>query len=224
MDWHQSAVLALAAAGILTVILVGRREEGRLAAERLAFFDRCGPLLDRARREPQPAGYPVLTGSYRGRAFWVEPVIDTLSVRKLPSLWLKVTLVEPMPVEATTDILLRPLGTEDFTPFPHLSHQVETPEGFPSHAVVRTDAPLAVAPAEALLPAAALLAKPYGKELLVTPKGVRVVVQAGEGNRLSYLLRQARFSPEPLDPEMLKEAMDAAIAVADGLKSARNGV
>ena len=219
MDLHTAAVLALVAAGLISVVLVARREAARLAAERARFFDRSAALLSGATVTPTPNGYPVLAGSWRGRRFVIEPVIDMLAVRKLPSLWLKVTLVEAMPVNATTDVLMRPLGGEDFTPFPHLAHQMETPPGLPPNAVVRTDAPFGLAPAEALRQAASLLAGPRGKELLVTPKGVRVVVQAAEGDRASYILRQARFPGDPLDPDLLREALAVALAVADRLQS-----
>jgi hypothetical protein len=218
VDLHTAAVLALVAAGLIATTLVAQRETARLAGERAQFFSRAAGDLRGATVTPTPNGYPVLSGSWRGRRFVIEPVVDMLSVRKLPSLWLKVTLVEAMPVQATTDVLMRPLGTEDFTPFPHLAHQVETPPGLPPNAVIRTDAPFGLAPATALREAATVLGGSRGKELLVTPKGVRVVVQAAEGDRASYILRQARFPADPLDPAILREAMDAAIAVADRLQ------
>jgi hypothetical protein len=220
VDLHTAAVLALVVAGLISVTLVARREAARLADERDRFFDRAAGLLQGATLTPTPNGYPVLAGTWRGRRFVIEPLIDMLSVRKLPSLWVKVTLVEAVPVKATTDVLMRPIGTEDFTPFPHLAHQVETPAGLPPNAVVRTDAPLGLAPPSALREAASLLADPRGKEVLVTPKGVRIVVQAAEGDRASYILRQARFPADPLDPGLLREAMDAAIAVTDAMQNA----
>lgn len=218
MDLHTAATLALSAAGLIATTLVARRESARLADERSRFFDYVAGDFKGVTVTPAPNGYPVLSGFWRAQRFVIEPVIDTLSVRKLPSLWLKVTLVEPIPVLATTDVLMRPLGTEDFTPFPHLAHQVETPAGLPPNAVVRTDAPAGLAPAPALREAAALLASPRGKELLITPKGVRVVVQAAEGDRASYILRQARFPADPLDPGLLREAMISASAVAGRLR------
>lgn len=218
MEAATAAILALVLAGVITVWLVARREGDRLARERALLFQEAAGLLQGVTVEERQHRYPEMAGTYRGRRFVIDPVMDALSVRKLPSLWLKVTLVEPMPVQATTDVLMRPLGTEDFTPFPQLPHVMETPEGLPLHAVVRCDSPLGVAPAEALAEAAPLLSSPKGKELLITPRGVRVVVQAAEGDRAAYILRQARFPAAPLDPGLLKDAMDTAIRVADRLQ------
>ena len=87
-----------------------------------------------------------LGNSMPGREFIVV-VPDTLTFRKLPALWLLVTLPEPLPLRATLDMLMRPMGTEPFTNHSKLPQQIATPAGFPPDCVIRTDDPQGCPPA-----------------------------------------------------------------------------
>ena len=60
------------------------------------------------------AGYPQLVGFYDGLPVRIFAVVDTLAVRKLPVLWLLVTIPEPVPVRATLDLMMRPAGPTTF--------------------------------------------------------------------------------------------------------------
>jgi hypothetical protein len=61
---------------------------------------------------------------------------------------------------------------------------------------------------------------PRMKELVITPRGVRLVYQAAQGERADYLvLRQARFAQERGDAELVKSLLDRAIAIAAAVDS-----
>ena len=109
-------------------------------ARREAYFDLCRPLLANCASGPTPHGFARLAGRHEGRRFDLQALPDALSYRKLPCLWLMVTLTEPMPVAGTTHIMMRPSGTEVFSRFAELPHAVALPAGFPDGAVLRTDA------------------------------------------------------------------------------------
>ena len=63
----------------------------------------------------------------------------SLTYRKLPVLWLLVTIPEPMPIAGTLDIMVRPTGGDLFSRFGTLPVAIETPQGFPPDTAIRTD-------------------------------------------------------------------------------------
>ena len=53
------------------------------------------------------------------------------------------------------------------------------------------------------------------KELVITPRGVRLVYQAAQAERAEYLvLRQAHFTNNKADPALVRTLLDRAIAIA----------
>ena len=53
------------------------------------------------------------------------------------------------------------------------------------------------------------------KELVLSPRGVRLVYQAAQGDRAQYLvLRQAHFQDNKADPALVRSLLDRAIAIA----------
>jgi hypothetical protein len=62
---------------------------------------------------------------------------------------------------------------------------------------------------------------PRVKELLVTPRGVRIVYQIDQAERAQYLvLRQAQFADQPLGALLAERLLDRAIAIHRDLAGA----
>jgi hypothetical protein len=179
------------------------------------IFGEARAALDDARVEPGPTiGSYRLTGFYRGLPVQVQTVVDTLNVRKLPSLWLMATIPEPLPLTATFDLMMRPSGPTTFSNFDDLPVTMERPPDFPEHAVLRTDDPAHVLPAYVVTPHLAPFFGPMAKELLITPKGIRMVVQMAEADRARYgVFRQAEFGEAALEAALLRDLLDRLIAV-----------
>ena len=164
-------------------------------------------------------GIWVLEGIYLGHSFQLKALVDTLPTRKLPSLWLLITLPEAQPVQATLDMMLRPAAATSFSNFDFLPHTLKTPEGFPPEAVIRTDAPQLCLPAAMLLKHIDLFRDAKGKELLISPKGLRIVVQVAEVDRARYVvLREARFDDTVIDAASTEQAMNVLLALSAELK------
>lgn len=190
------------------------RESVRSAAGRAEFLAGVGAALSDVRETPLPSGYMKVTGTYRGQTAVIEPIVDTLSVRKLPVLWLMVTVPGPVPVRATFDLMMRASGLEVFSGFRDLNHAIDPPRGFPEWAGIRTDDPLGLPPAELFAPYLARFHEGSGKELLVTPKGLRMVLMADEADRGGYLIfRDARFGTTQLAPDVVRGVLDDMIAL-----------
>lgn len=179
------------------------------------FFAEARDLIDQPQISAgKTAGSYLLKGTYRGHHVHVQAVSDTLSLRKLPSLWLLVTIPEPLPVGATFDMMMRPAGPTTFSNFDHLPETVPLPPGFPEEAVIRSNDPHHLLPPHLLAPVLPLFGDRRGKELLVSPKGVRVVIQVAEAMRVRYgVLRQADFGETRLDPDILRVILDRMISL-----------
>lgn len=185
---------------------------GRYLAGVEALFDM--PIVALA-----PTGFPRLSGRYQGALFDIQAVPDTLTYRKLPALWLLVTLAEPTPARATLDIMLRPRGVEPFSNFRDLGQQIATPAGFPEDCAIRCDAPGDAPPAALVLKHLAGLDADVLKELVIAPKGLRLVWLAEEADRTRYLaFRDAEMGKAPLAPALLEPLLVALLALRDDLE------
>ncbi len=208
--------------GILLTAMLGtvlgrrlylRREKQKAAP--LTFFKDAAELLADAAISPgEAAGTMVLNGYYNGHPVQVKAVTDTLAIRKLPSLWLMVTLPGALPLVATFDLMMRPGGPTTFSNFDHLPATLATPPDFPSNAVIRSDDPGGVVPNHVVAPHLQPFFETSAKELLITPKGLRMVVLLAQADRARYgVLRQADFGDQILDPGQLEDIIKRLLAL-----------
>lgn len=215
-------VLGLVILAVAGLWLLHRRERRAIKRQRAAFFEDCLDLFSEARLAQDDVNYPVLEGRYAGHRVRLEPVVDHVVVRKLPSLWLLVTVFGDLPIKGTVDFLVRPQNTEFYSPSAGLPESLPIPPGWPRHAHFRTDMADRSVPVALLAPHMSVFDDPRTKEIAVTPRGVRIVYQAGQAERAYYLvLRQARFDDLRLDRELARRLLDRAIAVYNSVDSLR---
>lgn len=213
-----------ACAGLVLLVVLYRRDQQLARRRRGEFFADCVSVLDRPEIAIDDFGYPRLTGWFDGALVRADVVVDCLGLRKLPSLWLRMTIEAPVATGAVLDVMMRPSGAEFFSPFASLLHRLDTPADWPERAVVHTDNPDRLPPPELLAPHVSALAEPKAKELIIAPKGVRIVWQADEAQRSDYLLlRQARFDVVRFDRDRFCDLMMRCITIRRALaKSAAN--
>jgi hypothetical protein len=212
-----NTIIGAVAAGAVALYLLRRfqQERDRRHGEPERFFRGAAGVLEDAHFEDTGAiGYPRLAGRYRGLAVQVLPVVDTLATRRLPALWLLVTLQDPLPLKARFDLMMRPSGPTTFSNFDLLPFTVERPADCPEHAVLKTDDPQNMLPARVLAPHLDVFQEIRAKELLVTQNGVRLVWLLAEANRARYgVLREADFGGADLDPILLRGLLDRLVAI-----------
>jgi hypothetical protein len=220
MSGLQYLLTGLAASALGYVLWRRMMAKAKLAAAvgtRL-FADVMPLLSDSLCRPGESAGAWKLTGTYRGAPFQFHAVVDTLALRKLPSLWLLVTLPRPQPLTATIDLMMRPAGQSSFSRFDFLPHTLPLPAEFPVEAVIRTDVAGAGIPVAAMRHALPLFKSMRIKELLLSPKGLRLVIQAAQADRARYgVLREARFDETHIDPSEAAQLMDILLAIEEHL-------
>lgn len=192
------------------------REASERSHARAGYFSAVKPLFDRGETRLQPTGFPRMTGRRRGLSFDLQAVPDTLTFRKLPALWVLVTLPEPLPLHATLDLMARPSGNEPFTRFPTLPQSLPTPPDLPKEIAIRSDDATRVPPHDLIARHADLFTDPRVKELVLSPKGLRIVILAEEADRGRYLIfREAEMGRAPLPPARLEPLLDRLAAIRE---------
>jgi hypothetical protein len=205
--------VALAALGLWLALRLIRETRARSLA-RASYFDAVKLLFDGGETRMQPTGFPRMTGHREGLAFDLQAIPDTLTFRKLPALWVLVTLPEALPVKATLDLMARPSGNEPFTHFATLPQSLPTPSGLPKDLAIRSDDATRIAALDLIDRHVDLFADPRVKELVISPKGLRIVILAEEADRGRYLIfREAEMGRSPLPRECLAPFLDRLAAI-----------
>lgn len=212
-------ILGVALAVLLVRKVMATAARNKAWPQRL-FADAQSLLENPAVAEGATAGTASLTGRYRGNPVQIKVVADTLALRKLPSLWLMVTLPGPVPVAATLDLMMRPEASSSISNFDQLPFTLPTPDDFPVGAVIRTDDPEQAPPHEKLAPHLAPFHGRRGKELLISPKGLRIVMLLAEADRARYgVFRQADFGDVQLSPDLLADCLERLQALREDIEN-----
>jgi len=210
--------LITACVGLVVLIALHRRDQKRVRQQRSEFFADCLTALDRPEITRDAFGYPRLSGWFEGVPVRADVVVDCVALRKLPSLWLRLTVEAPVETGAVLDVMMRPSGAEFFSAFERLPDRLDTPADWPERAVIRTDDVTKLPPPEAIVPYVDFLGEPKAKELVIAPRGVRIVWQADEAQRGDYmLLRQARFEVARFDRDRFCDLLRRCTAIRHAL-------
>lgn len=184
----------------LALRLVAEDRARRLA--RATWLD--GIELQDRRQALAATGFARASGRRGGLGLDLQAVPDTLTFRKLPALWLLVTLPEPLPLRQRINLMMRPTGVEPFSAFDRLPCQTTLAAGFPHDAALRSEHPLTETEAALLARHIALFDDPRVKELILSPQGLRITWLAEEADRGRYLLfRESEMGRSGLDPATL---------------------
>ncbi len=191
------------------------RDARRIRARRGEFFADSMGLFETYRVTQDGMNYPVLEGRYQGFPVRLEPVLDNMGWRKLPSLWLKASLMVPNATRGTLDFLVRPQGVEFYSPSYDFHQHFRIPESWPQNALLATLPGATIPSLDQLAPHIEVFDDLRTKELVVTPHGIRLVYQAAQAERADYLvLRQATFAKPRVDPTLVRALLDRIIAIA----------
>jgi hypothetical protein len=191
------------------------------AAERAWMLQPCAGLLAEPVHGRDRTGYGRLAGRFQGVPVEIRIIPEALVFRRLPQLWLSVSVHRATGFAGTLDILRRVAGAEFYAPAADLPARYPVPPGWPGETLVRGSRRAGELLLRAGAPIATILAEPRVKEVLLTPRGVRIVSQLCEGERGAYLLlRETRFPITQVDPErlqpLLAQAADLARLVREG--------
>ncbi len=225
MSTRLIAVLTITVLAAVLMWHFQRQHNRAVRRRRRAMFDEVMPLLTESRLNQQNLDFPSLEGTYHGYQVRLRPLDDHLGYRKIPSLWLLVTVKHALPWRGVFDFLMRPENLEYYSPSGQLPYSIEIPSGWPQHAWLRTDEPAAMPPVERLAPYIADFVDLRTKELLVTPRGIRFVYQLCQADKLRYrIVRGVLFDEITVPAELARRLLDRLIELAHDLEQeARDG-
>jgi hypothetical protein len=210
-----TVVVGLAALGLVAIQARHRRRVGR---ERRAVLAQVEGLFTEVTVTQDGIGYPSLRGRWNGHWVKLDLVVDTLAMRQLPTLWMLVTVLRPLPVRTPIDITLRPRSSDIVSAGYSFAYEHEPPPGWPTDLRVTTPEP-ALPPLEVLDESVELLRQPSTKGLLIAPGGVRIVHGLASGAVGQYrVVRRPKFS-FAVEPERVEALLLAAEAVADRVQA-----
>ncbi len=195
--------LGLAVAAVWAMARLLRAGQARVAA-RLAYFDAVAEVFSDVTTRVEPSGFARTAGVWNGARFDLQAVPDTLTFRKLPVLWVLVTLTEAIPVAGEAHVMARPGQDDIFSRFNQMPVSVALPPGFPEYCALRCSDAAALPDAALVAAQGALFASGVVKELVIAPQALRLVLLADEAERGAYLLfREAELGRVALSPDRL---------------------
>ena len=215
------AVLLAAFSGLLWQNRAAFRQR---RATRAAYFDEAAPLFQSLIRRVEPSGFARLSGAWNGLRFDLQAVPDTLTFRKLPTLWVMVTLTEKVAVAGEVHVMMRPTGSEIFSHYGLMPDGVALPAGYPTDCALRCEDTSRL-PLTVIADEAALFQDRCVKELVVAQSGLRIVLLGEEAERGRYLLyRDAEMGMRPFAAARLTPVLKRLTAMHDRLnKEAAHG-
>jgi hypothetical protein len=217
------AIATFCVLAVLVLVQIYRRDRAKLRTLRGAFFEPAYPLFESYRVTQDSVDFPELRGCYRGHDFHIDALVDMVTFRKLPSLWLRLSLLAPVPYGGTLDIMVRAQNVEFYSPANDLDHAIEPPSNWPAGTIVKTDDPDAMPPAATVDRHMGFFEAPKAKEILITPKGVRMVYQIDQGTRAEYrVLRSANFASPQVTADIMRNLLDRAIALYQDLADTKS--
>ena len=212
------------AAGVLFLIaclLWQRRAQRGFAARRAAIFDDCRALFEQSGQIDPGSDYPLLQGKYGNAKVLLQPLLDHVGYRKVPSLWLVLTVDSPMTLGGSVDVLFRPANIEFFSQIEQLAQRIHLGDEWPSHHMARVSPAGWQAPLSTIHTALGdAIASPDLKEIVVTPRGVRLVVRVCGVERGQYLVLRAMLTEvERIPSEWLAYWLDTLLGVAAAVRA-----
>lgn len=194
------------------------------ATARAGYFSAVSDLFDQLTHRVEPSGFARMAGTWQGLRFDLQAVPDTLTYRKLPTLWVMLTMTEAQPVAGEVHIMARPGQNDTFSRFGEMPVSVALPPGFPDHCALRCDAAARLPPLAVVAGQAGLFADPKVKELVISPRGLRLVLLAEEAERGNYLLfRDSEMGRTPLATARLLPHLTTLCDLRDELTKVTHG-
>jgi len=209
--------LGLAGLALWLLVRLWRAGQDRVAA-RAGYFGAVAALFSDVTLRVEPSGFARMAGVWNGARFDLQVVPDTLTFRKLPVLWVLITLTEAVRVPGEVHIMARPGQDDTFSRFNRMPVSVALPPAFPEYCALRCSAATALPDADVVAAQAALFTSGVVKELVIAPQALRLVILGDEAERGAYLIfREAELGQVALSPDRLLPHLRSLLHLAADL-------
>lgn len=190
-------VMAVVFSGVLWLMYL--RHHHRVMQDRAALLSHSEKVIAIRESRIDKAGFRHVAGVFDGAGVSLKLEVDNLTARKLPIMWLHITMLRPPGRKDSLDILARPQNSDVFSPGWNWYKQVTPLKSWPQHAryVSQGSVPVLESIDSDIR---TIFADQRAKEVLITPESVRLTYLIRQADRGHYLLlRTADFDMEPID-------------------------
>jgi hypothetical protein len=209
-DLSGALLASLLLIGAVVLAAVQRHHVARVRSDRGRLFEECSGLLDDPRVLLRGLDFPLLGGRRAGSQVRLEPVVDTLTLRTVPVLWLVVTVAGPRVATDRVSVLTRACGTEFYARH-DTAEIVAMGPAWPGELAVRADS------ADVVRRHPAMLAHIHGlmsddrvKQVVVGPTSARVVWRCATADPGAYrVTRRVDLTRARVDAAALAALLDA---------------
>ena len=177
------------------------------------LFDEVLAILDGGKLKQEGKDFPQVSGGFLGYEVKLSLIEDTVAVRKIPPLWLLITIQGKTAIQGSFDLIVRPSNNEFYSPAWQWNGNLQVPSHWPQHSVIKyQDSLVDIAKIDALVPK--LFRDERAKELLITPSVLRITYMAKQAERGEYLImRNSVFSGEAISVEVVEKVLKQAIEI-----------
>lgn len=179
--------------------LMYRRHYRQVMQDRAALLNESHKVIRIKQSVIDQAGFGHVSGEFAGSSVVLKLEVDSLTARKLPVMWLHITMLRRRGSEGSLDILVRPQNSDIFSPGWNWPKQITPLKSWPQHARYSS---MDKAPVLEKIDkdVSSIFADQRAKALLITPEAVRLTYLIRQADRGHYLLlRTADFDMQPLD-------------------------
>jgi hypothetical protein len=215
-DASVVGLVLLAGCGAVTLAVLHHRHVARVRDDRGSLFDDCAGILTCARVTRRGLNFPVLEGRRGMVPVRVEPVVDTLSMRTVPVLWLVATVGLPRPAAVHLSVLARTCGTEFYSRHDEVGPRVQPGPGWPDSLSVRCDRPEQLSTYAGLLDRLAeFMADGQVKQVALSGATARVVWRCGAAVPSTYrVTRRVDLTGVRADRQAVGHVLDTVVELA----------
>jgi hypothetical protein len=183
----------------------------RVRSQRSRLFAECEELLDDAVVQPRGLDFPVLHGRWHGDWLRLEPVVDTLSMRTLPVLWLVVTVRGTHPGAGPLSVLARECGSEFYSRHEWAGPRVRMGPAWPRELSVRCDVPPAPPQQQMLEAVRQIMSDGSVKQVALDGTSTRLVWKCATADSSAYrVTRRVDLEHARVDPCELERVLSSA--------------
>jgi len=203
---------------LMSVYLLFQRSQVAIKQNRAMLLNNCNGILDNTSTYYEGNGFPVIKGHYDGFDVQLNLIPDTIVMRKIPPLWLMVSIKANKQSIGNMDFIVRPQNSEFYSPGWRWDGLFRSPPNWPQNSIAKyQDTTASVSVLDRFIPN--LFSDEKVKQLLVMPDSVRITYMAKQAIRGEYLVsRGAVFDDQAIDGDDVKKILEYAIAIRKNIE------
>ncbi|HDY84223.1 hypothetical protein LCGC14_0538980 [marine sediment metagenome] len=214
----ELSFFAIAPLIAMSVYYLFQRSQIAIKNNRAMLLSDCNSMLDNSATSYESNGFPIIKGRYRDFDVQLNLIPDTIVMRKVPPLWLMVSIKANKQSKGSMDFIVRPQNSEFYSPGWRWDGLFKVPATWPQYSIAKyNDTTASISVLDKFVPD--LFKDEKVKQLLVMPDSLRITYMAKQGIRGEYLLtRGAVFDEHAINSDEVKKIIEYAIEIRKNIE------